>query len=183
MAAWRPSGQAKAPTIPTGCKHSCTPTSKATVSANASHNGRSQALPRVDDLRVYYHTPRGPVKAVDGVSFSLAPHERFGLVGESGSGKTTIALALLRMIKPPGRIEGGRAELDGLDLLSVPESQMRRLRLAAIALVAQGAMNSLNPVLRVRQQIAHAIRDHDVALAKPELEARIVELLDQVGLA
>jgi peptide/nickel transport system ATP-binding protein len=143
----------------------------------------ASALLDVRDLRVHYHTPRGPVKAVDGVSFSLAPRERFGLVGESGSGKTTIALALLRMIKPPGRIEGGRAELDGLDLLSVPESQMRRLRLAAIALVAQGAMNSLNPVLRVREQIAHAMRDHDVALSKPELEARIVDLLDQVGLA
>jgi peptide/nickel transport system ATP-binding protein len=142
----------------------------------------ASALLDVRDLRVYYHTRRGPVKAVDGVSFSLAPHERFGLVGESGSGKTTIALALLRMIKPPGRIEGGLAELDGLDLLSVPEREMRRLRLAAIALVAQGAMNSLNPVLRVREQIAHAIRDHDVALSKSELEARIAELLDQVGL-
>src|SRR5215216_565605 len=146
MAAWRPSGQAKAPTIPTGCKHSCTPTSKATVSANASHNGRSHALLRVEDLRVYYHTPRGPVKAVDGVSFSLAPEERFGLVGESGSGKTTVALALMRLIKPPGRIEGGRVEIEGVQLLELPEEQMRQLRLAAIAMVAQGAMNSLNPV-------------------------------------
>jgi peptide/nickel transport system ATP-binding protein len=136
----------------------------------------------VRDLRVYYHTPRGPAKAVDGVSFSLAPEERFGLVGESGSGKTTIALALLRMIKPPGQIEGGSAELDGLDVLAVPENQMRRLRLAAIALIAQGAMNSLNPVLRVRDQIAHAIRDHNGAPSRSALDARMFELLDQVGL-
>ena len=62
---------------------------------------------RVEGLRVYYHTPAGPVKAVDGVSFALQPGERFGLVGESGSGKSTIALGLLRLIKPPGRIEDG----------------------------------------------------------------------------
>ena len=64
-----------------------------------------QAVLDVKNLKVYYHTPRGPVKAVDGVDFELQPEERFGLVGESGSGKTTIALALMRMIRPPGRIE------------------------------------------------------------------------------
>src|SRR5918999_1047113 len=72
---------------------------------------------RVEGLRVYYHTRAGPVKAVDGVSFALQPGERFGLVGESGSGKSTIALSLLRLIKPPGRIEDGRVTLDGIDLL------------------------------------------------------------------
>src|SRR5258707_3936253 len=100
---------------------------------------------RVEDLRVWYHTPRGPVKAVDGVSFGLLPNERLGLVGESGSGKSTIALALMRLIRAPGRIEGGSVQLDGVNLMQVSEEQMRRLRLAAIALVAQGAMNSLNP--------------------------------------
>ncbi len=136
----------------------------------------------VRDLRVYYHTPRGPVKAVDGVSFDLAPHERFGLVGESGSGKTTIALALMRMIRPPGRIEGGEILLEGVDTLSVSEEHMRRLRLAAIAMVAQGAMNSLNPVMRVRDQIADGMRDHGLNLSRRELDARIRELLGQVGL-
>jgi peptide/nickel transport system ATP-binding protein len=152
------------------------------VSANASPNGRSHALLRVDDLRVYYHTPRGPVKAVDGVSFSLAPEERFGLVGESGSGKTTVALALMRLIKPPGRIEGGRVEIEGVQLLELPEEQMRQLRLAAIAIVAQGAMNSLNPVLRVRSQIIDALRDHEVTLSGSALEERIADLLNRVGL-
>ncbi|TAK20600.1 MAG: ABC transporter ATP-binding protein [Chloroflexota bacterium] len=137
---------------------------------------------RVENLQVYYHTPRGPVKAVDGVRFSLKAAERLGLVGESGSGKTTIALALMRMIRPPGKIEGGRVDLEGVQLLDVSDEHMRRLRLAAIAMVAQGAMNSLNPVLRVRAQIEDAMRDHEVRLPKPALDARIAELLRQVGL-
>jgi peptide/nickel transport system ATP-binding protein len=136
----------------------------------------------VRDLRVYYHTPRGAVKAVDGVSFTLAPGERLGLVGESGSGKTTIALALMRLIKPPGKIEGGDIRLDGTDLRSLSEEQMRQLRLAGIALVAQGAMNSLNPVKRVRDQILDALADHGAKLPKREAEERIGELLESVGL-
>ena len=108
---------------------------------------------RVDELRVHYHTPRGAVRAVDDVSFDIRDGERLGLVGESGSGKSTIALALLRLIRPPGRIEGGEMLLDGVDLLSLSEEEMRQVRLAKIALVAQGAMNSLNPVMRVKEQI------------------------------
>src|SRR5579859_3347684 len=127
---------------------------------------------RVEDLRVWYHTPRGPVKAVDGVSFGLLSNERLGLVGESGSGKSTIALALMRMIKPPGRIEEGEVLLDGLDLMRLPEEEMRQARLARIALVAQGAMNSLNPVLRVRDQIYDALVDHGVRLSSQEFAGR-----------
>lgn len=137
---------------------------------------------KVRDLRVYYHTPHGAVRAVDGVSFDLRAGERLGLVGESGSGKSTIALALLRLIKPPGRIESGQALFDGVDLLALPEKEMRRLRLAAIALVAQGAMNSLNPVLRVRHQIVDALRDHGEQSTRTEMEARVRELLEHVGL-
>jgi peptide/nickel transport system ATP-binding protein len=136
----------------------------------------------VRDLRVSFYTRRGPVKAVDGVSFDVAADERFGLVGESGSGKSTIALALMRLIRPPGRVEGGRALLDGVDLLSTSDEDMRQRRLAAIALVTQGAMNSLNPVMRVRTQIADAIWDHGGDLAGSALEARIAELLARVGL-
>jgi peptide/nickel transport system ATP-binding protein len=137
---------------------------------------------RVEDLRVWYHTPRGPVKAVDGVSFGLLPNERLGLVGESGSGKSTIALALMRLIRPPGKIEGGRVQLDGVNLLELADEPMRRLRLAAIALVAQGAMNSLNPVVRVREQIIDGMRDHDQNLPRQAANARVASLLDQVGL-
>jgi len=137
---------------------------------------------RVADLRVWYHTPRGPVKAVDGVSFGLLPEERLGLVGESGSGKSTIALALLRLIRPPGKIETGEVRLDGINLLQVSDEQMRRLRLAAIALVAQGAMNSLNPVVRVREQIIDAMRDHGERLSRQAENERVATLLEQVGL-
>jgi peptide/nickel transport system ATP-binding protein len=122
------------------------------------------------------------VKAVDGVSFGLLPDERLGLVGESGSGKSTIALALMRLIRPPGKIEGGTVQLDGVNLLEIGEEQMRRLRLATIALVAQGAMNSLNPVVRVRDQILDAMRDHNEHLSRAEANARVISLLDQVGL-
>jgi oligopeptide/dipeptide ABC transporter ATP-binding protein len=141
---------------------------------------------QVEDLRVYYHTLRGPVRAVDGVSFTMPPGERLGLVGESGSGKSTIALSLMRMIKPPGRIEGGRVILDGVDLLALSEEQMRRARLADIALVAQGAMNSLNPVKRVRDQISDALASHGVSpngrgRARDPREV-VPDLLQRVGL-
>jgi oligopeptide/dipeptide ABC transporter ATP-binding protein len=137
---------------------------------------------RVEDLRVYYHTAAGPVKAVDGVSFSLQPGERLGLVGESGSGKSTIALTLLRLIKPPGQIEEGAITLDGVDLLDLDEEAMRRTRLAKISLVAQGAMNSLNPVKRVKEQIALGLRDHGAAINDRAFETFLRELLERVGL-
>jgi oligopeptide/dipeptide ABC transporter ATP-binding protein len=140
------------------------------------------AILEVNKLRVSYYTPRGAVKAVDGVDFSLAPNERFGLVGESGSGKSTVALALLRLIRPPGKIEGGEVLLDRVDVLKLPDEQVRQLRLASIALVAQGAMNSLNPVLRVREQILDAIRDHDGQLPRQQARERVSNLLRQVGL-
>lgn len=141
-----------------------------------------QAILEVRDLRVSYHSSRGPVKAVNGVSFDLRSVERFGLIGESGSGKSTIALSLLRLIKPPGKIDGGSVILDGVDLLSLSREEMRQMRLAKIALVAQGAMNSLNPVLRIGDQIADALRDHGVCLSRAESVARVAESLRQVEL-
>ena len=145
---------------------------------------RETALPVLDvrDLRVHYHTARGPVQAVNGVSFDIRQGERLGLVGESGSGKSTIALALLRMIRPPGRIEAGQILLDGDDLLALSEESMRQVRLAGIALVAQGAMNSLNPILRVKDQIRDGLIDHGVRLSARALETRVHELLHSVGL-
>jgi len=88
---------------------------------------------QVRDLRVYYHTPSGPVKAVDGVDFSLRKGERFGLVGESGSGKSTTAWAIMRMIKPPGAIEGGTIRLGDTQLGPLSETDIRNVRLAEIA--------------------------------------------------
>jgi peptide/nickel transport system ATP-binding protein len=136
----------------------------------------------VRDLHVYYRTSRGPAKAVNGVSFTLARGEVLGLVGESGSGKSTIALSLLRLIKPPGRIERGALLLDGRDLMSLSEEEMRRVRLGEIAMVAQGAMNSLNPVMRIRDQIIDAWSDHNVSPHRSEIDDRIAELMRRVGL-
>jgi oligopeptide/dipeptide ABC transporter ATP-binding protein len=136
----------------------------------------------VRDLHVHYHTSRGAVRAVNGVSFGIRRGERFGLVGESGSGKSTIALALLRLIRPPGRIESGEIILDGADLLALSDEEMREARLAEVALVAQGAMNSLNPVVRVKDQIRDGLRDHNVKLSAKAFDDRIRELLDSVGL-
>ncbi|HSH79668.1 MAG TPA: ABC transporter ATP-binding protein [Herpetosiphonaceae bacterium] len=137
---------------------------------------------QVNDLRVYYPSRRGVVKAVDGVSFNVETGERFGLIGESGSGKSTIALALMRLIRPPGRIESGSALLDGVNLMTLSDEQMRKLRLAEIALVTQGAMNSLNPVMRIRQQIVDALRSHGLRLHGREQDERVAELLESVDL-
>src|SRR5215211_5828447 len=99
-----------------------------TIAAPTRQQTRSTAtVLSVDNLKVYYHTPAGAVKAVDGVSFDLQEGQRLGLVGESGSGKSTIALALMRMIKPPGQIEDGAIVLDGVDLLELEPEQMRQM--------------------------------------------------------
>jgi peptide/nickel transport system ATP-binding protein len=137
---------------------------------------------RVDGLRVGFDHPLGWVQAVDDVSFALMPGERFGLAGESGSGKSTLALAILRMIKPPGRIEAGEVWLAGTRLADLDEDGVRALRLAGIALVPQGSMNSLNPVLRVGQQIIDAFADHGLRLGRSEAERRVTGLLGEVGL-
>lgn len=136
----------------------------------------------VRNLQTHFMTPRGPVKAVDGVSFALLPGQRFGLIGESGSGKSTIALSIMRLIRPPGRIVRGEILLDGVDLLQHSDEEMRRVRLAEIALVSQGAMNSLNPVVPIRTMIEDAFRNHDVQLTQAQLRERVADLLRRVGL-
>jgi peptide/nickel transport system ATP-binding protein len=136
----------------------------------------------VEGLSVAFDHPLGKVQAVDEVSFALPPGERFGLAGESGSGKSTLALALLRMIKPPGRIEAGEVRLAGVRLADLDEDRMRALRLAGIALVPQGSMNSLNPVVGIGRQIADAFADHGLRMSRGEERRRIGGLLAQVGL-
>ncbi|MCC7264669.1 MAG: ABC transporter ATP-binding protein [Candidatus Latescibacteria bacterium] len=132
----------------------------------------------IEELQVHFETRRGVARAVNKVDLTLYAGERFGLVGESGSGKTTLILALLRMIKKPGFIAGGKALMEGTDLLQLDQEQVRRTRLAKVAMIPQGAMNSLNPVMRVGEQLALAMREHD----QPPAEGRIAELLQQVGL-
>jgi peptide/nickel transport system ATP-binding protein len=142
----------------------------------------ARPLLQITELRVHYPTPRGVVRAVDGVTFSVQPGERFGLIGESGSGKSTIALALMRLIKPPGQIVSGEAWLENHNLLTVSEERMRKLRLSEIALVTQGAMNSLNPVMRIKDQILDGIRAHGVKLSPAQAHQRVVDLLESVDL-
>jgi oligopeptide/dipeptide ABC transporter ATP-binding protein len=151
--------------------------------ATSFASGGSGAVLRVEALRVAYDHPQGLVRAVDDVHFALRPQERFGLAGESGSGKSTMALAILRMIKPPGRIEGGEVWLDDVAISQLPDDALRRMRLAGIAMVPQGSMNSLNPVVRISDQIADAVADHDIRLSRRALADRVRELLRQVGLS
>ncbi len=143
---------------------------------------KNRVVLRVQDLRVHYHTSRGPVRAVEGVGFELRSGERLGLVGESGSGKSTTAMALMQLIRPPGRIEGGRVELDELELLSLAEEEMRSVRFSRISLIPQGVMNSLNPVMRVGAQIADTIEAHEEWPDREILQERVRNLLALVEL-
>ena len=148
----------------------------------ASNRPATAPILVVDDLSVHYDTPAGPARAVDHVSFSLNPAERLGLIGESGSGKTTMATALMRLTRAPGRIAGGSVMLDGRDILKMSARELRETRLRDIALIPQGAMSSLNPVMRLRDQIADAILAHTDRWSGSTLDARINQLLANVGL-
>lgn len=136
----------------------------------------------IKGLCVDFPTERGVVHAVAEADVALAPGVRVGFVGESGSGKTTTALATMRMIKEPGRIARGTIRLGGTDILSLSPEEMRQTRLRRISYIPQGAMNSLNPVMRIGRQIADGIADHEGRRPKEELRDRIAAALDGVGL-
>ena len=138
---------------------------------------------KVSNLQVSYFTELGRAKALDGVSYTLQAGEKLGLVGESGSGKSTMALAMMRMIKPPGRIEGGQVIVDGVDLVSLSEAEMLQARLSKIAYIPQGAMNSLNPVMRVGAQMVDAIKAHDPHASRSAMTERCLQALDSVDLS
>ncbi len=143
---------------------------------------RNQIAMQVEGLRVHYRTERGPVRAVEDIDFELHPGERLGLVGESGSGKSTTAMALMRLIQPPGYIEGGRIKFGDLELLSLSEEEMRCMRFSQISLIPQGVMNSLNPVMRVGAQIADTIAAHEEQPPGSEVQERVRNLLELVEL-
>ncbi|WP_437738528.1 ABC transporter ATP-binding protein [Sorangium sp. So ce1335] len=135
----------------------------------------------VQDLRVEFITPTGPVCAVDNVSFDIAPGEVLGLAGESGSGKSTVAMAIMRLLRPPAIITGGRVLFAGQDVLSMNEEQLRAFRWRKMALVFQSAMTALNPVLTIGEQIADPIIAHD-GVTKAQAMERAAALLKLVNI-
>jgi oligopeptide transport system ATP-binding protein len=139
-------------------------------------------LLQVKDLRTYFFTDDGVVKAVDGVTYDLEEGETLGLVGESGCGKSVSALSLLRLISsPPGKIVGGEVLFEGDDLLKVDEDEIRHVRGNRIGMVFQEPMTSLNPVLTIGRQLTEALELH-LKMDRTSAERRAVELLDMVGI-
>jgi peptide/nickel transport system ATP-binding protein len=158
----------------------------ATIARDQSAGTRKPGTPStplisIDDLRVEYLSPRGPVKAVDGVSFQIRPGEVLGLAGESGSGKSTIAQAILRILQPPAVITGGHVLFGGRDILEMTDLELQDFRWREVSMVFQSAMNSLNPVMTVGDQVVDAIRAHD-RMGKSEARRRAAELLKVVGI-
>ena len=141
------------------------------------------AILDVKDLKAYFHTRNGVVRAVDGVSFSLERGETLGIVGESGSGKSVSCYSLIGLIpRPPGRIEGGQAILDGkTDLLSCSEKVLRSIRGKRISMIFQDPMTSLNPYLRVSTQMIEMLRMHEDIDRKGALK-RSIQALEEVGI-
>jgi peptide/nickel transport system ATP-binding protein/oligopeptide transport system ATP-binding protein len=139
-------------------------------------------LLEVEDLRVSFATEDGLVRAVDGVSFTVAPGEVLAIVGESGSGKSVTAMTLMGLTRGPNARIAGRATLGAVELVSASEHDLEQIRGAAIAMVFQDPMSSLNPVYRIGRQIVEQIRVHDRSVSKQEASARAVELLTRVGI-
>ena len=137
---------------------------------------------RVRDLRTWFLTDAGPVRAVDGVSFDLHAGETLGIVGESGSGKSVCAKSIMRLLDPPARIVGGEIRFRGRDLAGLDEEAIRRLRGREIAMVFQDPMTSLNPVLRIARQLVEAMTAHGRFTAKAARQ-RAISLLRRMGVA
>ena len=135
----------------------------------------------VKNLKVYYKTVAGDAKVVDGVSLKVNEGEIFGIAGESGCGKSTLVEGIYRIIKPPGYIAGGKVLFRNIDLLKLKEDEMREIRWKKIAYIPQGAMSSLNPVLKVEEQVIDAILDHTDMSREKALEIA-KEVLTDLGL-
>ena len=136
----------------------------------------------VQNLTTHYRTLRGWVRAVDNISFSVNQGEALGLAGESGCGKSTVALSLLKILPSGGTIRHGKIIFDGQDLVPLSDSQMRKIRWKGISIVFQGAMNALNPVYKVGDQIAEAITVHEEGVASSDVKERVAKLLETVGI-
>ena len=140
------------------------------------------ALLDVENLKMYYRLPKGWVKAVDDISFSIDRGETLGFVGESGCGKTSILYSIMRLIPENAKIMEGKIVFDGTDLLQIPEDHMRKIRWKRISMIFQNAMNALDPVLRVGDQIVEALTVHE-KLSKTDAWDRVESLFELVGLS
>jgi len=135
----------------------------------------------VNDLRVYYKSIWGDYKSVDGVSLKAYKNEVLSIAGESGCGKSTLVEGVLKLVKPPGYIPTGEVIFEGADILKLPEEELRRIRWTRLAYVPQGAMNSLNPVIRIKEQMIDAIIDHS-NMDKEKAKDLATSMLKEVGL-
>lgn len=136
----------------------------------------------VDNLSIGYQTRKGFLNSVEGVSFSVEQGKSLGFVGESGCGKTTIGMALMRLLPDNASIKNGRILFNGTDLLKISEEEMRRIRWKKIAMIFQAAMNALNPVHRVGEQIMEAILTHDPAISRASATNQVENLFRMVGI-
>jgi peptide/nickel transport system ATP-binding protein len=136
----------------------------------------------VCDLTMHYHTRKGDVSAVDNVSFNLPKGKSLGLVGESGCGKSSVAFTILRLLPENARMLGGSVYLDGQDILALEEKELLKVRWKGISMVFQAAMNALDPVYRVSDQIIEALQTHFRGLGRSEALTRVAELFTLVGL-
>lgn len=140
------------------------------------------ALLSVRGLEIVFETRKGKVKAVNGVSYDIKRNEVLAIVGESGSGKTVSAMSLLRLIpEPPGRILDGEAWFDGIDLLSLPKKELRHFRGKRIGVIFQDPMSSLNPVMKIGDQVRELLELH-TDMSGSKARKRVIELLNKVGL-
>jgi peptide/nickel transport system ATP-binding protein len=139
-------------------------------------------LLNVENLSITYRTRRGLLKAVDRASFTLDKGQTLGLVGESGSGKSTIGVAIMGLLPDNASVPSGRIELSGTNLLTAEPKQIREIRWNRIAMIFQAAMNAMNPIQCVGEQIAEAIRFHEPGVSKPEIQRRVDDLFDLVGI-
>ncbi|WP_336789541.1 ABC transporter ATP-binding protein [Paenibacillus sp. MMO-177] len=140
------------------------------------------SLLEVKELQVEYDSPRGPVKAVDGVSFSIARGEIFGLAGESGCGKSTTAFGICRLLQPPARLAGGSIEFDGKELTQLSDAEFIRYRWSGMSVVLQSAMSNLNPVMRIGAQLTDVILSHEPKTSPRDAFERAKSLLELVEL-
>jgi len=141
----------------------------------------TEALLAVEDLRTEFFTSRGIVKAVNGVSFSVARGELVGIVGETGCGKSATIRSIIGLVRPPGRVVAGSARFESAELIRMPRRKLRAIRGSGIGFVPQNPFGALNPILSIERQFRNVIRAHE-SISRPEVRTRALQMLTDVGI-